>query len=220
MTQSYAEGNLQRSVAIMNGMSKACFISFLLLSMPVVLEIDFILNIWLGDNIPNYTKIFVVIIIAETMIDVFTPPVSFMVHATGEMKRYQLFSTIVNLLTLPVAYMFLHAGYQPHYVFIVAFFSSLIRQYVSVLILCSIISIPIWRYVNDVVLPMLFVTISSAILPVLFHWYMPYGWLRLFCVGTFSILSVGLFSYFIGLNIKERGLVVQILKVRFNKNIE
>ena len=136
MTQSYAEGNLQRSIAIMNGMSKACFISFLVLAMPVVLEIDFILSIWLGDNIPDYTKIFVVIIIAETMVDVFTPPVSFMVHATGEMKKYQLFSTIVSLLSLPIAYLFLYAGYQPYYVFLVAFVSSLIRQYVSVSILC------------------------------------------------------------------------------------
>lgn len=217
MTQSYAEGNLHRSIAIMNGMSKACFMSFLLLSLPVVIEIEFILNIWLGHEVPDYTQVFIVIIIAETMIDVFTPPISFMVHATGKMKKYQLVSTIINLLTLPVAYLFLKEGYLPYYVFIVTFVFSLIRQSVSVFILSTLVSFSVWKYVIDVVIPMIFVVSFSIILPLLAHYCLPMGWWRLIVVGTTAILCVAVSSFIIGLNEKERGLIMQIVRIKLQK---
>ena len=135
MIQSYAEGNYKRSLSIMESMSKLCFLSLFILALPVVLEIDFILNIWLGGNIPTYTKIFTLLIVSESLIGVFNPPVSFMVHATGKMRNYQLITTTVSLAVLPVAYILMKVGFEPYFVFVASLFFTLLCQIVSVFLL-------------------------------------------------------------------------------------
>ncbi len=211
MTQSYAEGNIHRSISIMNSMSKMSFISFFILSLPIVIEIDFILHVWLDDNIPNYTNIFLIIVVAETMIDVFNPPVSFMVHATGKMKKYQVVRAVISFVSLPVAYLLLDAGNEPYYVFIVAFFFSAIKQTISIIILRSLITFSAKTYLKEVILPMFLVTVSSCILPLLVHLIMPYGWLRLFFVVIVAFISVVVSTLFLGLNKNERKLVYGIV---------
>ena len=210
MTQSYAEGNVSRSISIMNSMSKMCFISFFIMALPIVIEIDFILHIWLDDNIPNYTNIFIIIVLAEAMIDVFNPPVSFLVHATGEMKKYQVVRTVISLISLPVAFFLLEAGYEPYYVFIVALIFSAIKQIVSIIILRTLLSFSVRMYLMDVILPMVLVAVLSCILPLLIHHIMPFGWLRLLIVVIVSVLCVGLISLYVGLNKNERKLIFSI----------
>ena len=127
LTQSYADGNLQRSVSIMHSMSKMCYISLFIFALPITLEVKFVLHIWLGDGVHNYTEIFLIWVMAEALIDVFNPPVSFMVHATGKMRKYQIIGTVVSLLSLPVAYFGLKNGWEPFSVFVVAFIFSIFR---------------------------------------------------------------------------------------------
>ena len=216
MTQSYAEGNVLRSISIMNSMSKMCFIVFYILSLPIIIEIDFILSVWLNNNIPNYTNIFLTIVVAETMIDVFNPPVSFLVHATGKMKNYQLVRAIISFVSLPFAYYLLFLGYEPYYVFIVAFVFSIIKQIVSIIILRSLISFSIILYLKDVIIPMFLVAVSSFILPLLIHIFMPYGWARLLGVVIISFLCVIVSSLLLGLNKSERKMVSGMVLSRFS----
>ena len=214
MTRSYAEGNIERSMNIMNSMSKLSFMSILIFALPVVLEIDFILKKWLGEEVPDYTSIFLFWIMAESLVDVFNPPVSFMVHATGKMRRYQVVGTMVSLFALPVAYVFLELGNEPYVVFIVAFVFRIIYQIVSVLILRTLITLSARRYLQDVIFPMLLVVLLSIVMPYFLHVLMNEGWTRLFIVGGVSVISVLISSFFVGLNVNERNLVFSMVASR------
>ena len=217
MTQSYAEGNVNRSISIMESMSKMCFVSLFVLALPIVIELDFILEIWLGDSIPNYTKIFTMLVVAESLISVFNPPISFMVHATGKMKRYQLITTCVSLTSLPIAFVFLKFGMEPYSVFAVSIFFTILCQIVSVLILRSLISFPIRKYFNHVVLPMIYVVIASVLLPYIFHRLLQEGWWRLIVVSVASCISLLVSSYLLGLNTSERTILVELVKKRISE---
>ena len=63
LVQSYSVGDLSRTTAMMYMMSKATFIMLYMLSIPVILEIDEILSLWLGNNVPEYTSQFCVLIL-------------------------------------------------------------------------------------------------------------------------------------------------------------
>ena len=88
-TQSYAQGDVSRTMFLMFSISKLCYITLFALSLPLMVEVDFVLHLWLGDVVPEYTSIFVVIICCSTLISIFNPQMSYVVHATGNMKRYQ-----------------------------------------------------------------------------------------------------------------------------------
>ena len=73
-----------------------------------------------------------------------------------------------------------------------------------------LISLSLRRYITDVVLKMLVVTIIAVPLPVWTATLMDDGWLRLLATGALSVAMVGVASFFIGINRKEREFVVSL----------
>ena len=203
-TQAYAQGNSGRTIQLMFSTSKLCFILLLLLSLPVMIEVDYILDLWLGDTIPDYTPIFVVLVIVSALITVFNPAMSFVVHATGKMMWYQIAGSFVDLIILPVSYVFLKMGYQPESVFFVSIVFNIIQQIVCLYIVNKLVPFSIKRYVLQVWMPLLLVVVIALVPSLLIHSYMTQGFLRL-CVVTAvsSIVIIGM-SYFIAFNSSER----------------
>ena len=75
----------------------------LFLSIPVILETKYVLSLWLG-QVPEYTLIFVRLVIVNTLIDSFTYIIGATVQATGRIKKYQLCVGGILLLNLPLSY--------------------------------------------------------------------------------------------------------------------
>jgi len=205
-TQSYAKGEVNRVIRLMFGTSKLCFLILFLLSLPVMIEADYILHLWLGPIIPDYSVIFVVLVILSALITVFNPPMSFVVHATGNMKMYQLLGAVVDLLILPVAYIFLKFGYSPEIVFVVAIIFAVIQQVVSILVVRRLIVFSLFDYLKQVITPLLIVSAISSILTHLVASFLESGFLRLIIVVLVSFFLTTLSGYILSLNKEEKRL--------------
>ena len=203
-TQSYAQGDSKRTIQLMFSTSKLCFILLLIFSLPVMIEAEYVLRLWLGENVPDYTVIFVILVIVSSLITVFNPAMSFVVHATGNMKTYQIAGALIDLLILPTAYVFLKMGYQPESVFIISIAFNIIQQIVSLVIVKRLIYFSIRDYVMTVWLPLGLVVSIVAALSFGVHSLMPQGFIRLCVVVVVSsMLSIGL-SYVVALSSSER----------------
>lgn len=216
LTQSYAQGNLDRTFHIMYSMSKLCFISVFIFALPVMLEVEPLLQLWLGESIPEHTPAFIILIVGASLIHVFNPPISFVVHATGNMKNYQTYTTIFSLLLLPVAYLFLRKGAEPEIVFVLYFFFQILGQILCMYILRTIVSFSIWDYIKNVIWPCGVLVIVSSILPILVHNVMDMSFWRLLIVSMVSGLCVITASYFLVLSEAERNLVRGLIKKNNN----
>ena len=129
--------------------SKLCFILLFILSLPVIIEIEYVLDIWLGDNIPDHTPMFVTLVIISSLVCVFNPAMSFVVHATGKMRLYQVVGSLTDLLILPVSYVVLKMGYQPESVFVIYIIFSVIQQYVCLVIVKGLVYFSIGDYMRE-----------------------------------------------------------------------
>lgn len=69
LIESYAQGDYQRTNNLMFSMSKISYGLLYILSLPVILELDFILSLWLGGNVPNYTIIFTRLVLVDMLIN-------------------------------------------------------------------------------------------------------------------------------------------------------
>lgn len=216
LTQSYASGDLQRSIHIMYSMSKIGLIVMAIFAVPIVLEIDYILKIWLDTEIPQHTNTFLKLVVINSMALCLNPPVSFLVHATGKMRKYQVVSSLFSLLVIPVSYYALKQGMTPESVFVIMIIFTMFGQAICVHILNQLIDFSVKDYLKKVVLPLFLFLILISILPVIPCLFMNETFGRFVAVCVISFLSTGMIGFFVVLNSEERNRVLSLVKRKIN----
>ena len=209
--QSFASGNLQRTLSLTYSVSKISSIIILILAIPISLEIDYILGLWLGADFPEHTAAFTILILACSFFNTLQSSLSGVVHATGKMKKYQLSCSFIRLMSLPVSIILIHYIHMPEVCLIsVAFFSSVVFVN-SLFIVRQLVGLSIKRYLYQVLFPVLFVLISSVVVLYPLHSFFTEGFTRLFIVTLSSIILTGSLSYFFVFSEGERILVRQFV---------
>lgn len=215
IVQSYAQENTSRTIKLMYSLSKVSVSVLYILAYPILLEIDYILSVWLGGDVPKYTSSFVVIVVLIAFLNNMNSAVSAVVHATGRMKIYQVVTSLITLLSLPVSYFALRMGCNPDSVFWISFIFTLLMQIASLLILRSLISFSLKIYVKKVLYPFILVVISSFAIPLIPHCILGNGGVRFLLVFCLAVVFSSISFYLIGLDKKEKALINSILlKIR------
>lgn len=207
IVQSYAQGNTTRTINLMYSLSKLSILTLYIIAYPILLEIDYVLKIWLGDNVPQYTSSFIIIVILITFINNMNAAVSAVVHATGKMRKYQQVGSCINLSSIPFAYYSLKLGYDPNSVFWISLLFTIVMQTSSLYILRSLIKFSLKEYIKQVLKPFVLVVLVSFIIPVIPYYYMDNGFLRFGIVSLLALSTSSITVYWLGLDQKEKSLV-------------
>ena len=141
--------------------SKYSFYMLLLLSLPVLIETKFILELWLK-TVPDYTIIFIRLILLDILICSLSGSLQTMVQATGKMKKYQLVVSGILLLNLPVSYVLLRLGFAPQSTFITSIIISFIALIGRLIVLKIIENFPVRKFVYEVLFRIIVVFYCSG----------------------------------------------------------
>lgn len=217
LTQSYASGNLDRSIHLMYSMSKIAVVTMALFAVPVIFEVDYILKIWLDTEIPLHTNSFVQLVVINSILLCLNPPVSFLVHATGKMRKFQVVSSLFSLLVLPFSYIMLQQGTEPEYVFVLMIFFTIIGQWICIHILKQLIDFSSADYIKKVLLPLTVFLALIPILPLIPRLLLDESFFRLVLVCALSVISTGVIGYYLVLNQSEKTSVLLLLKIKNNE---
>lgn len=215
VVQSYATGNFYRTMNLTYSVSKLSCCFLYLCALPVALEIDYVLKIWLGSSIPKYTNIFVLLIILTSFINNLNAAVSGVIHASGKMMVYQTASSTISIMCIPTAYLGLKFGESPGFALLMVFFWATLSQIVSLFILKSIISYSLTDYFNRVLLPLFIFIVLTFWPPLIIRYFLDESLLRFLTIVLVSI-SISTFGmYFIALSNSEQILInVFLLKLK------
>lgn len=183
-----------------------------MIAVPVIIEVNYILNLWLGDNVPEYTVIFTILVIINMLISNFNAPLTLIIHATGKMRTYQLTTSIILTSILPISWVVLSYGAEPTIVYLIDILIVLINQIVCIFVVRNVFAFSLKQYCVKVLLPSLFVFIALPIIPFSFSLLIDASFIRLCCVCLLSIVSAVIFIYLLGLNNSEREIVKSYLK--------
>lgn len=208
IVESYAVGNYDRTKQLMYTVSKFIFLSLYIVALPIMVEADYVLRLWLGNDIPQYTVIFTVLVLITTLIDILNAPISTVVSASGRVGAYNFWTSIIGISVLPIAYVFLKNGANPVSVYLVSLFSSIIMQLVCMIIMQRVTKLQFLDYSKNVLLPMMLVVVITFYIPCFIVREMNGGFLRLLIVLIVSVLAVMLTGYYLGLNKRERTFIV------------
>ena len=88
--KSYASGEMDDMRKLICQSARFSFYLLFLLALPILLETDFILPIWLrGRNVPEHACIFTRLMVIEGLVNSFTSPFAASIQATGKIRNYQ-----------------------------------------------------------------------------------------------------------------------------------
>ncbi|MGD9612719.1 MAG: lipopolysaccharide biosynthesis protein [Kiritimatiellia bacterium] len=199
----HAQGDVAHRDELVVRASKIGFFLYLLVALPVLLEMDFLLQLWLGDY-PPHTAVFARLALVQLGIDVVSFPLMTLAQATGRIALYQTVIGGVLSLNFPFSWLALRSGAPPESVFWVAIAVSLLACVLRLAILRKIAGFPVWAFVRRVVARL---ALLVALLALAFG-FLPRlgspGLLRLAAVGGICLLVSALCIYFVGMEVGER----------------
>ena len=203
ITKNYASNNLPQMHSLMFRSARFSFLLLFFLSLPVLMETNFILTLWLK-TVPDDAVIFTQIMICISLIYTTANPCIIANQATGKVKIYQMVVGGILLLILPISYVVLKLGAPAYSVFIVHFCIESLAQFSRMYMLRNLIHLPLWQYMKNIYIPIVSTVAIAIILPLVVRMQVAEGWLRFLAVGFTCVLSVGASSYFIGFTKQER----------------
>jgi O-antigen/teichoic acid export membrane protein len=110
--KSFAEGDNNYMISLIIRGAKFSFYLLFILSLPILLEVDQILKLWLK-TVPNYASTFTSLTLIVVLIDSISGSLMTAVQATGNIKVWNLVIGIFKILGLPFTYFLLRLGYPP-----------------------------------------------------------------------------------------------------------
>lgn len=210
--KSYASGNINRTMRLTYSISKLSCCFLYLVSWPVILEISYILSIWLGDVVPEHTSSFVILVLLVSFVNLLNAAVSGVIHATGKMMVYQVVSSTISVLCVPAAYIAMRFGAAAESAFICTFVFSALSHIVSLFILRSLVQYSIRDYVKKIIYPFIILVSITFLFPLLIHYLLPEGFLRLILVLLASLFSIAPVSYFVTIDSDERNMIKSFIQ--------
>jgi O-antigen/teichoic acid export membrane protein len=219
ITKQYAVNNFDYEKTLVCQGSRLGLYILLIVCIPIFLNVDFILRLWLG-NYPAHTDLFVLLSLLMIMSETVSFPLTTAIQATGNIKYYQMKIGFLQLFNLPIAYIMIRMGMIPEVVVIISIIISQCCLLVRLLTIQKFIDLRVSVFLKMVYLNVIIVAIISGGLSYLFYSIiveMESHVVFMFS-STMSILITLLSIYYVGCSKEEKIWVSRIIKHKICKN--
>lgn len=206
ITKLYAQNNIQEMHNLLFRASKFTFMLLLVISLPVMIEAEMILKVWLK-VVPDYTVVFLRLLLCIIIVDSVAKPLMTAAAATGDVKLYQSLIGGVLLSIVPIAYVVLKFGGSPESVYLVHLVICIVAFVIRLWVIKPMIKLSLRQYFSSVILRCLIVLMASLPLCILIKHILPIGILASIMVCVFSIVETLIITYLLGLTSAERDFI-------------
>lgn len=215
ITQAYGGGDKERAVNICSKVNRITILLMTVVTMSLLIELDYILRLWLGDY-PESTQTFCFWTILFALIGSFSASISTLIQASGKIKYFQLLFSSLELMVLPIAFVLYRYDYPPQTILICYCVLNLISRIASLYMMKRIIGLDALNFIRASYLPPINVIIVMTI------WYNLYQYtLEAYIHPLLGIVITGIIAlvtcYIFGLQRTERTKLINIARQRFAK---
>lgn len=166
ITSREGAGSRKRMISLSLRASKFCTLLTLLWLIPLYVEIDYVLGLWLTE-VPEFAVVFCRIMFLTYIMDKCTIGYLGAVNAHGKIAGYQLTLGSINILTFPLAWVVFILGGTPAEAVLMALFTKTITTFLRVWWVKRLMNIPMYYWFNEVFVKCLFVVVPSVLVALL-----------------------------------------------------
>lgn len=214
ITKLYAQQKYNDFFKLIFESARFSYFLLFMVSLPLCLEIDYILSIWLVE-VPAYTGMFIQYITVTKLIRSLNTPIMYGVHATGNIKWMNILSGGQSLLlTLPVTYLLYKVGFPPQSLFWVLILTSILGNVFEDISLKKNLNYSLLSLFKQVYLKSIILSLVASLPPFLIVFFIDSSFYRLLLTVFVSIISVAIVVFYFGIT---RQMRLQIINYCQNK---
>lgn len=208
ITKSYAASNYDRMDQLLLMSTKYAFLLMLLASSPFLIAPDWILQLWLG-QVPPYASAFLTLMIIDCLIMSLNEGISNAIFASGKIKSYQIFTSLLNVLSICIGYVVLKGGSPAYYLLVVYILFTVARVVVIQIIMHRVLNYDNRKIILRSYKPSL--TVAALFVPmVCLDIYINSFVKQLVCISYLLVII-----FLIGLNRSERLFILNRVRNYF-----
>lgn len=212
VTKSYANSEYQVMLnLVFKGIRFSSYL-LLLLMLPIIFNVDFILHLWLVE-VPENASIFVVLALGFCVFETCSLPLHYGIMASGKIRNYQLGTSFIQLLNLPVSFLCLWLGGKPYIVMLIAILFAMALLLWRVIFLRRLVHFSYVDFLKKVCIRIFFVVLIVVAIDCLIRVHVESIFLLIKSVLVISFINM-ITIYVIGLQTSERNLINN--KIKYN----
>ncbi len=206
MTACEGRGDRVRMLALAQRASKFGTLFMMFFAVPLIAEMDYILDLWLTAP-PRYAGGLCQLIMIALLFDRLTAGNMLAVNAHGRIAAYHATLGTCVVLTLPLAWLFLKQGAPPTGVGAAFIITAVVLTLGRVIWMRRLLGVPIWRWLAGVLAPCGLVAMVGAAIITIFVRLMAPSFARLAVGGGACVLAMVLMSWWAALDGRERTFI-------------
>ena len=216
LMKSHGSGDDQRMIKLALISSKFSFLVMAILAVPLIIEMSYILNVWLIEP-PDYTIELCRWILILSLVNQFSVGLMNSISASGNIMKYQIVMSILILSNVPISYFVMKIGMPPYYCTIGFVIVEIISLIVRLIMAHNIVGIEIKEFVMKVIIPTSICVSVSFIPGYICHQFMPSNVLRTIVVFLIYMATFIITAWRFSLQTNEKVVFVSLFNKIVNK---
>lgn len=189
-----------------------------LIGIPLFIEMDYVLTLWLGE-VPDYTVVFARLTLIQGLIQAIDFPIGTGIHAVGKMKLPNITSAFIYMMILPISYIAIKMGASPEIAYVMIICVYPLALLMDLYILNKYTAFPGIRFlVHTVLRSVIFILLTASIVGYITLYTMAPQFPRLVMTTVVSCLCFIPLVYFGGMTVGERSFVKNIILQKLHLN--
>lgn len=215
ITKSYASKDYQYMNTLVSKSAKFSLFLLFLLTCPIMLNVDYILSIWLKE-VPEATDDFAVLTLVFAICESLSSPLITTQMATGKVRNYQLIVGGINLLNIPISYFLFLVGFPPIFFLIVAIVLSIVCLFARLILVQKNAGLQAYNFIKDVLVRGGITCVFAIILPLIHHLLTNPSFINFIANSLLCIICTSVSVYCFGCSSYERLLLSSKIKKIIN----
>ncbi|HLP04845.1 MAG TPA: hypothetical protein VK152_05375, partial [Paludibacter sp.] len=196
--------------------SKISFFLLVVFYVPVLIEMPYIFKIWLKD-VPEFAVVFCRLLLLRNMVEQFYSTLSNSIAAVGNIKQFQIYSSVLFILPLLVSYLLFAFHYPPYALYLTFLLFSFLSFGATVYFANKNCNLNTPYYMKHIVLRCLASFVAIFLVSVLPLFFMDSGIPRLILVGGTSLFAFALAVWKVGFTTGEQQRAKHLTRVLYGK---
>ncbi|MBE6381537.1 MAG: lipopolysaccharide biosynthesis protein [Lentisphaerae bacterium] len=214
--KTYAVNDLDRMHMLICASSRYCYYLLFLFSLPIMLEANFILHLWLG-VVPEHTVNFIRLTLMTVLLDAFINPMFTANLASGRLNLYYIPVSMISVSFMFITYFAIKYTLMPESTFLCYLAMVALGVIIRVFVMRKQVKLNPILYIKTAILPAIVVTLLASALPVASHLLVQGNVARLFVTGIISVVSTAIVVCYVGITKLERQFVIQFVKNKLHR---
>lgn len=213
----YALGKIEEMRDLIYMCTKLAYTIMLILAVPFFVRVNYVLGLWLKE-VPEYTDIFLRLLLFAALISTLSNPVVTGVQATGNIKKFQFGISLTTIMILPCSYCLFKIGADPEWAYYSMLFFLVLAQMVRVYYFSKEFKLSWFDYYKNIISRLFILTITVGFITFKLSTFLPNTFIGFVAFSIVTTIAIIIISVVLVLSSSERQTIINKCLKFINKN--